>query len=274
MSSGRAGSSGQRTTNDSQYDDLRGEPVHDNDTRSGHVPSDLIYGPVQSRRFGRSLGVSLSAPGVTVCHWRCPYCQLGDWPYDQTAPWPDRAEIRRQLATVLASTEAPEVITIAGGGEPTDHPAFAAISADCRELADHYGARLLLLSNGDGLDHDDRRDALRHYEDVHIKWDPGPRAGSWRPGRISREARLALLERIRPLHIQTMVFDDPQGGNIQPEHLERFRDAMRRLQPERIHLGSIDRDPRLADKRPLDPERLRQLATDLSQAIGTVVICH
>jgi wyosine [tRNA(Phe)-imidazoG37] synthetase (radical SAM superfamily) len=244
------------------------------DTRHGHVPADLIYGPVQSRRFGCSLGVSLSAPGLTVCHWRCPYCQLGDWPFADQADWPAAEEVLRQLAQVLASTQAPQVITVAGGGEPTDHPDFAAISAGCRQQADACGARLLLLSNGDGLDRSDNRQALVNYDDIHLKWDPGPRAGSWRPGRLDRAQRLACFQAVRPLHLQVMVYQDPRGGNSTDLALERFFTDMRELKPDRIHLGTIDRDPRLPDKRALTETEMASVTERIQVETGVPVQRH
>ena len=116
-----------------------------------HIPDDFTYGPVESRRFGLSLGVSFSQPGVTKCKWRCPYRQLRDWTFNDDAPWPVWHDIVDSLAVELQqSEESPQVITVAGGGEPTDHPQFAELSYACREQADIYGAELRLLTNGDG----------------------------------------------------------------------------------------------------------------------------
>ncbi len=37
----------------------------------------ILYGPVQSRRYGRSLGVNLMPGRDKVCSFDCVYCQYG-----------------------------------------------------------------------------------------------------------------------------------------------------------------------------------------------------
>jgi wyosine [tRNA(Phe)-imidazoG37] synthetase (radical SAM superfamily) len=245
------------------------------DTRSGHVPLSLVYGPVNSRRFGRSLGVSFSAPGATVCRWRCPYCQLGDWPFDETRPWPPAATILADCARALAEhRERPLVLTVAGGGEPSDHPDFAPLSHDLRALAEREGVRLLLLTNADGLDHPARRAALDCYHDYQVKWDPGPHGGSWRPGDFTSADRIAHLRDLPRLRLQSMLYDDGRGGNHGKAQLAIFSAELDQLQPQAVHLGTIDRQPRLARYQPVERAVLEHFATDLHQATGVEIVVH
>ena len=76
-----------------------------------------VFGPVPSRRLGRSLGVDL-VPFKT-CSYDCIYCQLGrttcktverkEWvPLDEVV-----SQVRGKLST------APDYITLSGSGEPT-----------------------------------------------------------------------------------------------------------------------------------------------------------
>ncbi len=51
----------------------------------------ITYGPVRSRRLGRSLGINVLPGGRKVCNFDCRYCQYG---------WTDPA--------LSASTQAPE----------------------------------------------------------------------------------------------------------------------------------------------------------------------
>ncbi len=46
-------------------------------TVMGGTVHPLVYGPVDSRRYGRSLGVNLLPPDVKHCNFDCGYCQLG-----------------------------------------------------------------------------------------------------------------------------------------------------------------------------------------------------
>ena len=49
----------------------------------------IVYGPLESRRFGRSLGVNLAPPGRKTCNYNCAYCQYG-W-----TQFPTRGEFPR-----------------------------------------------------------------------------------------------------------------------------------------------------------------------------------
>lgn len=79
--------------------------------------SRYVFGPVPSRRLGRSLGVDLVPP--KTCSYHCIYCQLGrtscktverkEWvPLDTVV-----TEVQQKLATH------PDYITLTGSGEPT-----------------------------------------------------------------------------------------------------------------------------------------------------------
>jgi wyosine [tRNA(Phe)-imidazoG37] synthetase (radical SAM superfamily) len=80
-----------------------------------------LYGPVPSRRLGRSLGIDL-VPFKT-CTYDCIYCQLGrttNKTMERLSYVPVK-EILNELKVKLASGERPDYISIAGSGEPTLH---------------------------------------------------------------------------------------------------------------------------------------------------------
>ena len=82
-----------------------------------------VYGPIPSRRLGRSLGVDLIP--LKTCNWNCVYCQLG-----RTTPLTNAREeyiprqaILDEVAAALAH-HAPgsiDFISLVGSGEPTLH---------------------------------------------------------------------------------------------------------------------------------------------------------
>src|SRR3989339_1192555 len=80
-----------------------------------------VYGPVPSRRLGRSLGVDL-VPFKT-CTYDCIYCQLGRTT-NKTLVRKEYVPIKgiiREISDKLKSGDAPDYITLAGSGEPTLH---------------------------------------------------------------------------------------------------------------------------------------------------------
>lgn len=78
-----------------------------------------LFGPVPSRRLGRSLGVDL-VPRKT-CPYDCVYCEVGPTTRLTLQRFPYQAEaIMRELEDYLGQTESqPDFITLAGSGEPT-----------------------------------------------------------------------------------------------------------------------------------------------------------
>ncbi len=83
-----------------------------------------VFGPVPSRRLGRSLGVDL-VPFKT-CTYDCIYCQLGRTTCKtiERKEWVPLDDVVRELKMRLESR--PDYITLSGSGEPPqpDEPAL------------------------------------------------------------------------------------------------------------------------------------------------------
>ena len=75
-----------------------------------------MFGPVPSRRLGRSLGVDV-VPFKT-CSYDCIYCQLGGTTLKtvERKAWVPLDEVLQQVKDKLSS--APDYITLSGSGEP------------------------------------------------------------------------------------------------------------------------------------------------------------
>ena len=78
-----------------------------------------IFGPVPSRRLGRSLGVDLVP--FKVCSYDCIYCQLGRTTYKtvERKEWVPMDAVLDELKQKLIPR--PDYITLSGSGEPTLH---------------------------------------------------------------------------------------------------------------------------------------------------------
>ena len=93
-----------------------------------------IYGPVPSRRLGRSLGVDL-VPYKT-CTYDCIYCQLGRTTNKTTErrEWVPTNEVLAQLKDRLSSR--PDYITLSGSGEPTLHADMGRLIHEIKSVTD------------------------------------------------------------------------------------------------------------------------------------------
>ncbi|MEA1950307.1 MAG: radical SAM protein, partial [Planctomycetota bacterium] len=81
--------------------------------------SKYIFGPVPSRRLGRSLGIDLVP--MKTCSYDCIYCQLGKTTCKTTQrkEWVPLEDVLAELEEHLQGK--PDYITLSGSGEPTLH---------------------------------------------------------------------------------------------------------------------------------------------------------
>jgi wyosine [tRNA(Phe)-imidazoG37] synthetase (radical SAM superfamily) len=104
-----------------------------------------VYGPVPSRRFGLSLGVDL-VPKKTCCY-DCVYCQLGKT-IELTVERTDFYPVGDVLADVRAALDTgprPDVITLAGSGDPSLYRSLGRLIDGLHELGD---IPVVFLTNG------------------------------------------------------------------------------------------------------------------------------
>ena len=141
--------------------------------------TDIIYGPIRSRRLGISLGVNLLPLHSKLCNFDCIYCECG-WNEDNRAEKPrfnSREDVRTALEATLSKMEAegalPDVITFAGNGEPTIHPEFEGIIDDTIALRDRFApeAKVSVLSNATQLHRESVRNALHKVDNAILKLD-------------------------------------------------------------------------------------------------------
>lgn len=107
---------------------------------------DIIFGPVQSRRFGESLGVDLS-PKLKQCNYDCLYCEL-EGKKAQESMWEVLSvdEILEAIKQGLEKFPNVESLTITANGEPTLYPHLYELML---RLEDIKGDKqTLLLTNG------------------------------------------------------------------------------------------------------------------------------
>src|SRR6056297_2133737 len=102
-----------------------------------------VFGPVPSRRLGRSLGVDLVPP--KTCTFDCIYCQLGPTTQKtvERREWVSLDEIVEQVRERLS--QKPDYITITGSGEPTLHFWLDALISHLRTMTN---TPIAVLTNG------------------------------------------------------------------------------------------------------------------------------
>jgi wyosine [tRNA(Phe)-imidazoG37] synthetase (radical SAM superfamily) len=235
--------------------------THGNGTSRGalHLPvrdvdraPPLVYGPVQSLRFGRSLGINLLPDGLRLCNFDCLYCQCDGKRSDRRErddpPFPTLEALERELSRALARDPLVDDVCFAGAGEPTLHPRFreAVLLARAlrRELAPR--ATISVLSNGTTAGKPDVRAALALADRAVLKLDAVHddvlRLIDRPPSGLSGRRLVKTFAQMIGLETQTMLIRGPVD-NATPEALDALGDALRYIFPRRAHLGTITRRP-------------------------------
>lgn len=139
--------------------------------------SEIIYGPIHSRRLGVSLGVNLMPRDSKLCSFDCIYCECGFNRRVIKPQLPTAEEFRQAMLCKLEELSVagivPQTITFSGNGEPTMHPDFAKIVSSCVELRDSYcpQAAVTVLSNSTQLYRTEVVEALRKVDNRVLKLD-------------------------------------------------------------------------------------------------------
>lgn len=231
----------------------------------------ILYGPINSRRLGKSLGINLMPVDYKLCSFNCVYCHYG-WtkahtldvvPYQKDIPRLD--DVLGAVKGALMSDEAFDYLTFSGNGEPTLYPRFLELVARIVELRDKHRPQLkvALLSNSSGLNNADVIKSVDYIDMPVFKLDAGT-------GEIfdviNRPARGVVLtqmvEHLKSLErilIQTvLVHGSP--CNTRGQDLSAYFDLVKKIRPKAVHIYSIDRPaPNVGIKRVL-PEELERIA--------------
>ena len=206
----------------------------------------IVYGPVVSRRFGRTLGVNLAPAGRKACTFACAYCRHALSEPAARRDWPDPADIVEAVERALETCGEIDAITLAGTGEPTLHPAFAPIADGIFHARQRLvpAATLGVVSNGSTLNRPEVVNALGRFDVRCVKLD----AGDATTFRLMNGAPISLgrligdLRRVGRLTLQSMFVRDANGrvDNTTPAAVQAWLDAVKRIRPDGVEICTVD----------------------------------
>ena len=126
-----------------------------------------VYGPVQSRRFGMSLGID-PILNSSVCSFNCVYCQLGDIIEVTTKRRVFVPTVNIKNDFLLSPYNDVDVITLSGNGEPTLALNLGDILRTIKGITSNY---LIVFTNGTLLNDNDVVSSLCEASEVSVKLD-------------------------------------------------------------------------------------------------------
>jgi wyosine [tRNA(Phe)-imidazoG37] synthetase (radical SAM superfamily) len=241
------------------------------------LQKDITYGPVHSRRLGRSLGINLLPSARKACPFNCVYCQYGWTKIHRkekisSVLFPSVEDVRKALTKALiALEEPPSYITFSGNGEPTLHPQFGRMVKEVAIIRDELApeTETAVLSNSALVSRKAIREAILEL-DVHImKLDCGTEKMFRRYNQpcsgIDLEVITEGLAKMPGVTIQTLV-SSGKSGNLEARNIKEWIKRIKKIRPELVQLYTLDRDYPDKDLRPATKEDLNHIKKQAEKA--------
>ena len=237
----------------------------------------FLFGPVNSRRLGRSLGIDLFRE--KICNLNCVYCEVGptNVPVNRRGRYSPTREILAEITEFCAAPHrlaAVDVLTVTAKGEPTLHLDLGVILRHIKSLTDKPVA---VLTNGTTLADDEVREALQ-LADIVVPSLDAVRAESF--SRVDRPARGLTVEAIinglrdfsrayrGRLWLEILLVRDINDADAD---IDALLPVLTTLRLDRIQLNTVVRPPADPGARPVAEARLAEIARRLQAALAVPV---
>ena len=236
------------------------------------------FGPVPSRRLGRSLGVDILP--MKTCNLNCVYCELGiteKFTCDRAEYIPVQ-EIKQDIETVFRSGRHPfDVLTFTASGEPCLHSRLGELIEFAKALS---GKPVVVLTNGTLVGDPVVRHDLCKADIILPSLDAVlPR--SFR--KVNRPAACVDIDSI----VQGMTdlsrqFDGEmwlevllvKGLNDSDQDIKALKEAIDQIKPCRVQLNSVARPPAEPWAKPVSSDRMEEIRRFLGSRAEVVVDFH
>ena len=239
--------------------------------------STVVFGPINSRRFGMSLGIDLS-PKQKSCNFDCVYCELkGTKPVEEIENPPSVSEIINALKEALKVHQNIDVITLTANGEPTLYPHLKELIVKVNEIKGK--AKTLILSNGSGVRDQKISEALKGLDIVKFSLDSAVQSTFKKIDRnksgIEVNELIKAMAKFRKEFKGELVLEIlvVAGFNDKKEEFMALNEAINEIAPHRVDVGTIDRPPAYNVKG-VDTSRLEELASKINGVPVAIARAH
>jgi len=205
----------------------------------------IIFGPINSRRFGSSLGVDLS-PGSKQCNFDCLYCELA--PMATVDIQNDVIEVKKIIDELkLHLNNKIDVITLTANGEPTLYPFLEELINEIDKIKG--STQTLILTNSATLVNETVFHTLLKLDQVKLSLDAvssdvfkkidRPHASIQIENVVQNVIEFSKIYKGK-LFIEILFV---HGLNDTKEEVLKLNHVLRDIDCTRIDLGTIDRPP-------------------------------
>jgi len=222
-----------------------------------------VFGPVPSRRLGRSLGIDL-VPFKT-CTYDCIYCQLGrttNQTLERKQYVPAELVIQQLKERLSTLSTPPDFITLSGSGEPTLNSQIGWVIDKVNKIT---SIPVAVLTNGSLLHLEPVREALLSADLIIPSLDAASPPLFRFINRPHHSLRLSLMlqglrefrrEYAGQIWLEIMLCG---GFNDEPQEIKRLREEIEKIGPDRIQLNTVVRPPAEDFAYPLNTEELEKI---------------
>ncbi len=206
-----------------------------------------LYGPVPSRRLGRSLGIDLVPH--KICTYNCIYCQIGRTTEKSLVrkEYLPIEEVLKEVKHFLENEASPiDYLSLSGSGEPTLHSQIGRVIDQIKEIT---SLPVAVITNGSLFYEREVRQDLIQADVVLPSLDAvspeifrrinRPYAG------LSIEDVIKGLVEFRRMYRGRIWLEILfcKGVNDSLEELQKMKEVIQRIQPDLIHLNTVVRPP-------------------------------
>ena len=207
-----------------------------------------IFGPVPSRRFGRSLGIDLF-PEKKHCTFNCVYCEVG-------TGRPEKEFIDFEVEKVIDElkqwlfenhTNLPDFITFAGSGEPTLYKSLGRLIEMIKEITE---IPVVILTNGSLLFDKNIRENCKRCDYLVPSLDAGCKETFLKVNRPHREFAdydryvNGLIEMRKEFQghflLEVLLVE---GINTSEKEFYLLKEKIDQIKPDRVQINTVFRPP-------------------------------
>lgn len=240
----------------------------------------IIYGPVNSRRLGRSLGLNIMPTGSKLCPFNCIYCHYGWTTYVEPDAsghlrnLPSALDVKEALERALPSIDPPPAfITFSGNGESTVHPDFEAVVEEVTDVRDRSGidAKVAILSNSCMVSREETRRALARLDVRIMKLDAGTQEVFEKMNRPAPGITLdGIVEGLKALDDVTLqsMFVQGEVTNATDTDIDAWFERVAEIEPTFVQVYSLENAPAMSTLEGVPREKLEAIVERLKTSLG------
>lgn len=223
-----------------------------------------LYGPVPSRRLGRSLGIDLVPH--KICTYDCIYCQIG-----KTT---QKTLVRKEYVPVMEvieevdfflkeETSSIDYLSLSGSGEPTLHSKIRSVIEGIKGIT---SIPIAVITNGSLLYLEEVRQDLLYADVVLPSLDAVSSETFLRMNRpdeeLSAEKMVEGLVQFRKIYKGQIWLEILfcSGINDSQDELIRMKEAIDRIRPFQIHINTVVRPPSEKWAAPLSQKEMEKIS--------------